>query len=180
LIYLALALWAEGPSDGPFLRPVLRRAVVDAALRSRGPVDVAEEFIRLPPNPAEDATRDERICRSVNAAGGAVSILFIHTDGGGQPERAREQRVQPAIARIVALTSAPACVAVVPRQETEARMLADVDAVAYALGVNPSRLEDFPRLDEVERLSDPKRRLEDIRSTVPLDEGRLHSSISGR
>jgi hypothetical protein len=160
-----MALWAEGPSDGPFLRPVLRRTVIEIASRSKRTVDIADEFISLP-DKAPDLPRHERIGGAVAQRAGEISILFIHTDGQSDPETARARLVQPAIERIGTLPRSPRCVAVVPRRETEAWMLADPAALASALGINPDRLPDIPALSEIERTSDPKRRLAAARAGI--------------
>jgi hypothetical protein len=170
--YLTLALWAEGRSDGPFLRPLLRRVVIEHVLGARWTVDIAEEFIALP-DPSPTAARDVRICAAVSARRTEVSLLFIHGDGAGSPDRARAQTVQPAIEQILRTPSAPRCVGVVPKHETEAWMLADRAALGKALGVDPEKLSEFPALDEVERLNDPKQRIASIRSAVRRGNRRL-------
>ncbi len=158
-----MALWAEGTTDGPFLRPLLRRVVQHRSIKWNAAA-IAEDFLGLP-DPSPQAGRADRICAAVKERPGEIDILFIHADGGGQPERAMKERVIPAIELINQLSRKPdACIGVVPRHETEAWMLADRDALADALGVIPDRLSGFPDIDEVERESDPKRLLQSIRT----------------
>lgn len=165
MTYLTLALWAEGPSDGPFLRPFLRRVLIEHVLQTRWTVDIAEEFIALP-DPSPTLARDVGICNAVSARRTEISFLFIHGDGAGRPDRARARTVQPAIDQILKTPSPPRCIGVVPKHETEAWMLADRVALGKAPGVDPERLSEFPALNEVERLIDPKQRIASIRGAV--------------
>lgn len=160
-----MALWAEGPSDGPFLRPVLRRALNEITLQSKRNVEIADEFITLP-DLGPHLPRHERIGKAVAPLAGKISVLFIHTDGQGNPVAARARLVQPAIEHIATMPRPPRCVAVVPRQETEAWMLADPAALASALGINRNKLPAIPALSEIERTADPKRSLAAARGAI--------------
>ena len=72
---------------------------------------------------------------------GAFNVLFPHSDGGGDPVTAVQERIHPAALRIINEPESDGVqtVAVVPVQETEAWALADGDALRTSLG---SVLED--------------------------------------
>ena len=152
--YVTLGLWAEGPTDHPFLQPLLRRLVVEHVLSGQKSVEISEEFIRLP-DLKPKASRPERICAAVSKCRDEISLLFIHSDGKGNPDGARTHVVNPAIAQIASLQSAVHCVAVVPVHETEAWVLADSGALASAMGVNPASFAPLPAAGAVERYPDP-------------------------
>jgi Domain of unknown function (DUF4276) len=138
--YLALALYAEGPTDYRFLSPILRRVADDLCLREAAePVSIREEVLALDAPKGERFTdRASRILAAAKAADGAFDILFVHADGAGDPRRARDERVQPAIHLMTAERPgwSDGVVAVVPVRETEAWALADGDALRAAFGTN--------------------------------------------
>ena len=89
--YLGLALYAEGPTDYYFLRPLLLRLCEEICLNEANQsVEFGEEVISLnEPARMKDAPREERIIEAAREARGAWRIVFIHTDGAGSAERAR-------------------------------------------------------------------------------------------
>lgn len=135
--YLSLALYAEGPTDYRFLSPVLQRLCQDICLKeARGHVDILENIQHL--HDTEDmkgARRDERILAAAQRTTGAWRILFIHADGDKNPEKARAERVEPALQLLQQhLPEAGVAVGVVPVRETESWILADGNAIRTALG----------------------------------------------
>lgn len=161
--YVGLALYAEGPTDYHFLSPVLLRLCSDIAVRrSDAPIEFPEEVLALDhPTSAHGAPREERIVAAAKEARGAWRLLFVHTDGSGDPTRARDDLVRPALARLQAECSAEGVgIAVVPVRETEAWALADGEAIREAFGTAKSDTElGIPRASAIEALTDPKQRL---------------------
>ncbi len=162
--YLGLALFAEGPTDHRFLRPLLRRLSEELCARhGESPIEIGDvlELHTLPET--RDESREVRILAAARDSVEAWNILFIHTDGGGDPAAARAQKVVPAARRIEAEleVSAPGTVAVVPVRETEAWALADGKALREVFG---SRLDDEAlgvpsTAARVETFRDPKHQL---------------------
>lgn len=102
--YLGLALYAEGPTDYYFLSPVLLRLCEALCLRD------ATESIEIGPMMALDdrvqdrhLSREERIEAAALEARNAWNIVFVHTDGESDPERAASERVAPALIRLKGL-----------------------------------------------------------------------------
>lgn len=159
--YLGLALFAEGMTDHRFLRPLLRR-VTEAAclLHARTQVEVSEVLELHSPRDLAGADRATRISAAARESRGAWHLLFVHTDGAGDPARARTERVDPAAAIIHGdeAFGNSRVVAVVPVRETEAWPLADCDAVRSAFGTTLTNetlgLPARPR--DAESVLDPK------------------------
>ena len=162
--YLGLALFAEGITDHRFLAPILRRVTEDLCLQfANDMVEIGEVLEFRSPVQHRDSDRATRILEAAREAHGAYGILFIHTDGGGNPSSALKERVEPAVQRIAneLIQERERTVAVVPVRETEAWALVDGDALRAAFG---TVLDDMslgiPRMPrEVERVLDPKQSL---------------------
>ncbi|TXI95053.1 MAG: DUF4276 family protein [Aquabacterium sp.] len=157
--YLGLALYAEGPTDYYFLRPLLQRLCEDLCVREAlGPVDVSEVLSLDHPGQVDDAPRDQRILAAAMQAQGPWQILFIHADGANDPQRAHQEQVAPSLNLLrEGFAQVGVGVAVVPIRETEAWAVVDGDAIRSTfgtglsdddLGVQAARL--------VEMLADPK------------------------
>lgn len=92
--YLGIALYAEGPTDYYFLRPLLQRLCEDICLReSPHSVEFSEVLALDHTEKVKNAPREARILQAAQAARSAWRILFVHTDGSNDPARAREQLV---------------------------------------------------------------------------------------
>jgi hypothetical protein len=162
--YLGLALFAEGPTDHRFLPPILRRTTEELCLmEGRTTVEISEEVLKLNlylPQEYRDKDLATKILEAAKAAEGAYDILFIHTDGAGNPEDAYNQRVQPAKERIAAelFSQLQRTVGVVPVREMEAWTLVDGDALRYAFGtvLDDEALGIPLRPREVEGIFNPK------------------------
>lgn len=156
--WLGLALYAEGPTDHRFLDELLRRAA-EHLLLDAGHAAELSAVQRLPAF-VGDSTRADRIAAGAERAQGAFHVLFVHADGGGDPQRARTERVQPGIDTMhERLGAGGRCgVAVVPVRETEAWALADANCLRRVLGTTRSAVElGLPEsADDIERLMDPK------------------------
>jgi hypothetical protein len=158
--FLGLALYAEGPTDYRFLCPLLRRLCEDICLReASGIVEISEVLALDHPSSAKEQRREDRILAAAQAASGSWNILFLHSDGSGDAERARMTQVEPALAKIAKeFGDRGFGVAVVPVRETEAWAIADGDTLRKVwssvladkeLGLPNSALE-------VARTADPK------------------------
>lgn len=165
MAYLGLALFAEGPTDHRFLKPLLRRLCEHLCLNfAKTNVDIGDVLEIHTPVRVKNEKRDIRILHAAKDALHAWHILFVHTDGAGDPDRALAERIEPAIQRIIdEMGVEKRCgVAVVPIRETEAWCLVDGEALRKALGV--IREDEFLRLPEkpgdVEKLMDPKQVLD--------------------
>jgi hypothetical protein len=157
LRYLGLALHCEGSTDRRFLEPVIRRALLRlVAEHCSTAVDVAEQFVDL----AASSRELEHVASRIIETAAAVDLVFVHADGGNNPERARTERFDPIVDRIrggdgeLPLT----LVAVVPVRETEAWLLADPDAIRRAFGTTRSidELGLRAHAGDVEHVPDPK------------------------
>jgi hypothetical protein len=162
--YLGLALFAEGPTDYRFLSTLLRRLAEDRCLRrGREIIEISEVLPLDAPAGCQERDRGPRIREAALAARGAFSILFIHSDGAGDPDGARAWNVAPAAEEIASRFEATEArvVAVIPVRETEAWTLTDGDALRGAFGTN---LDDATlglpgQPKEVEAIRDPKQAL---------------------
>ena len=162
--YLGLALFAEGPTDHRFLGPLLRRLSEDLCVRHvPASVEVGEVRELHSPKDCKDAKRELRILAAAREAREAWHILFVHTDGGGDPFAARRERIEPALSLIVNdLDHRHGPVAVVPVRETEAWAITDGNALRSVFGstVENDRLGVPKRPKDVESIADPKLALE--------------------
>jgi|GEM_PF-369510 len=162
--YLGLALYAEGPTDYYFLKPLLRR-VCESLCACQGvvPLEIGDILELDDPVESRDERRAERIATTASASRDAWHILFLHADGSGNPDRVREEQVAPAMRCLEAeLGVEYGSVAVIPVRETEAWLLADGDSLRRAFGINRSDQElGIPSLArDVEGIPDPKQVLE--------------------
>jgi hypothetical protein len=156
--WLGLALYAEGRTDHAFLGPLLRRLVERIAGGADRPVDVGH----LEPIRGVRRGDYEAFAGAVRDLRTQVHLLFLHTDGGGDPDRQRRDVLDPYIrAATDAGEGAMACVCVVPVKEMEAWPLADPAAILRVAGStrDPGTL-GLPGT-AVEALQDPKRALDE-------------------
>jgi hypothetical protein len=158
LRYLGLALHCEGPTDRRFLEPLLRRALLQLVARNSSvAVDIAEQFVDLAAR-----SRDlKHVARQISDAAPAIDLVFLHADGGNEPERARRERIDPVVGEIH-VDRLLQLVPVVPVRETEAWLLADPEAIRSTFGTTRSIGElGLPaNAGEVEHVADPKALLE--------------------
>ena len=158
--YLGLALYAEGPTDYYFLSPVLLRLCEELCLRAAtDPVEIGTILALDDPEQARHLGREQRIEAAAVEARNAWNILFVHTDGEGDPERAAAERVEPALARLKALDGNTGIgVAVIPVRETEAWAILDGDALRQVLGTTlTDQALGLPRTArDAEKAKDPK------------------------
>lgn len=160
MFYLGLALYAEGRTDYYFLRPLLRR-LCEQICTSSSPHQVEfSEVLELDDSQTlVDAARETRILDAAKRSREAWKVLFVHTDGAGDPAAAKAERVQPALDLIAAEFATDAVgVSVVPIRETEAWALADPLAVQKVFGTTLTCTElGLPEIARgAESVLDPK------------------------
>lgn len=173
--YLGLALYAEGPTDYSFLRPLLQRLCEDICTQeSTQPVEVSEVNSLNHPATTNEAPREQRILAAAKDASGSWNVLFVHADGAGDSVRARAQQVQPAIDLLQQeLAREGAGVAVIPIRETEAWAICDGDALRQVFGTTLTDEQmELPRL--------PSAAESDLDPKVTLRKAFLNTSPSGR
>lgn len=177
--YLGLALYAEGPTDYYFLRPMLQRLCEDICAKESPHTIEFTEVLALDDDPAlKNTSRAERILGAAQEARGAWRILFVHTDGAGNPAKAREQLAQPALEVLNREWGDTGIgVAVIPIRETESWAICDVEALRQVLGTNLSPAElGLPATPAaVEAAVDPKLILENaFLATQPSGRRKRH------
>jgi len=158
--YLVVAYFrsVEGPSDWPFLAPISHRLIQGMLRAAARPIEIQQPFLALGEG-RRDLVDQLALARD---HGHDFHLALLHTDGGGDPERAHHERIEP-IAVALTPESGARLVGVVPVHETEAWMLCDGDALRDALGTSlDDRRLDVPRVGEIEALDDPKARLQSI------------------
>jgi len=163
LRYVGLALFAEGATDHRFLDVLIRRVVAGLCVRHRTPTELSDVQRLEPPRGVD---RAERIAQGAQAVQGAFHILFVHTDAGGDRQRACDERVEPGRRLLHERLGASQreVVGVVPVRELEAWALADPDALRRVLSSTKADdelgLPPRPRL--LEHVPDPKALLADV------------------
>lgn len=179
--YLALGLYAEGPSDQTFLRRLLYRFTLEATALLPGPIsEVSETWISG--CVTKSNRREDRICEAFKRPidEGALQLLFVHADGGATVDAVRNNNILPGLQQLEfqAANSKFGSVPVIPIRETEAWALADVAALKSVLGTKKTlvelqldnRLSKNPSVAEAifepkkaliaaQRLADPNRRM---------------------
>ena len=164
--YIGLALFAEGATDYRFLSPLLLRVVTDLCLaHGQTKVDISDVIPLDSPADYKDERRAVRIREAALRAWGGFHLLFVHSDGTNDPDRVRDEQVNPGLNEVEQLagTDAYAGVGVVPVRETEAWILCDGNALRVAFQTSLTDEEmGLPRQPrEVERELDPKRTLKE-------------------
>ena len=156
--YLGLALYAEGPTDYHFLRPLLRRLCEDlCASEAIGKVDVSEVLPLTHPAETHAEPREQRVLAAAKLAQDSWRVLFVHADGANDPARARNEQVEPSLKLLRDAKDDGVGIAVVPIRETEAWAIADGDAIRSAFGTDLSdEALGLPARRAVETAADPK------------------------
>lgn len=160
--WLGLALVAEGPTDYRFLPSVLYRLTEDLCLH-HGLSAVEVDPVRALELDRTIRDRTEQIVAAARQAEGSYQVLFLHTDGAGDPEAAIRERFVRWNRGLAALGRADErAIAVVPVREMEAWALSDGEALRGAFGTTLSddQLGLPRRTQDVENVRDPKRTLE--------------------
>ena len=164
---LRITLLADGPSDRaliPILRWLLRRQCGSIPIQSR----FAD--LRFLPRPSRELS--QRIRQSVELF--PCDLLFVHRDAERESIGKRVEEIREALGKS-GLASPPTIVCVVPVRMQEAWLLIDETALRKAAGnPNGSQPLNMPKVNELEKLPDPKRSLHDlIRESSGLQGRRL-------
>lgn len=156
------ALYAEGPTDYRFLTPVLTNLCKDLLTRCGQEAIEIQDLLHLhAPSSAREARREIKVLQAVREASIQFDVLFIHSDGGGDPEAVLRDQIEPS--RISLRTECPRwrgkTVPVIPVRETEAWAIADGEALRKVFGCSRSDPDlGLPSNSRaVERILDPKR-----------------------
>ncbi len=160
---ISIGLFTEGPTDVDFYSPLVVRLGV-ALIRS-GPAHPTQfaDPISLPGRPASATFAD-----AIERYAASCDLVIVHTDGGGDPDRARRERIEPWFRSVSPRPLPVKLVDLVPVHETEAWMLCDEKALNAVLGSNKTR-RDFglpARRRDVERIADPKDKLRAVQRLV--------------
>lgn len=152
--YLVSTLVAEGVTDHRFLRPLIRNVLAELVTTSPESVDIGIFIDVRAQNRSLEEIRDA-LARDIDK----LHLVFLHADGGGQPDRARRDRVTPIVDSFRERVDAGqlGCVAIVPVHETEAWALADETALREVLVTRRSADElGIPPITAIEGLDGPK------------------------
>jgi len=156
------ALFAEGSTDYRFLTPVLSRLCEDLCSRlGREKIEIENLLPLYPPHGAQDERREIKVLEAVSLAAVQFEVLFLHSDGGGDPDTVLRDQIIPAknCLREREIRWRGKTIPVIPIRETEAWAIADGDALRKVFGSTRSDpdlcLPSNPR--DVEKILDPKR-----------------------
>jgi hypothetical protein len=153
--YLALAFAGEGPTDHNFIAPLVTRHTEALIVeRSDEVVQIGPVVSVLPEGRASNQA--DLVAHEFLTGAMYADLLFIHTDGGSNIQRAHDERVDPVQQALAGLDSPPRVIGVVPARETEAWMLADPSALERVLGVRGGVIATPEPPSRVHRLEDPK------------------------
>lgn len=186
MTYVTWAALYEGNTDAAYFEVLFPR-LMENIVRSRpiGNSDIAAF-------PAVRLQRGEvgKVAQEACANREAFHLVFIHADTGGRGlQTSIQTRGTSYCEAMQALCDWPPdrCISVLPRQETEAWILADSMAVTAALGYrgSPASVGLPANAGEAERLSDPKAVLASALVQVrgrrrPLDVQQLFPAIAQR
>lgn len=157
--YVSWAAFYEGPSDALYLDVLLPRIIRDLIARE------GTRLVDVPDTPAvkigAKGRSVEKVAEEACAFCEAYDVIFIHVDMGGRGlAQGSMNRADAYCAALKAFCDWPVerCIAITPRHEIEAWLLADGEAVTGALGYNGDPTEVGLPIDAraAERLNDPK------------------------
>ena len=155
--YFTLCLYSEGPSDRPFLERVIHRLVLDLLYKQSNDLcEVQEQFIRFDRKPS-GKKRADYILEQVEKLQNAITMIFVHSDGAGNPDAALATNCLPSTSVINGKYDSLCGIPVVPVRETEAWALADAGTITKVTGGKPYALPKNP-----ETIGDPKVPLREI------------------
>lgn len=169
-VWVRAGLYAEGPSDDAFLLPLIQRVLAELLHAHYPAQHELEAAVRLDDSLPVSVGRARRIAAAIREYWSTCTLFVIHADGKSDPDRERAQFAAPGIALAREQWQAdpetarlPLAVATcVPVREIEAWLLADA-AVFERLGVR-----DAPLPPDPERVTDPKRPLNDLLKPLGL------------
>jgi hypothetical protein len=153
---LRYTLLSDGSSDRaliPLLTWLLREHHVECAIQA--------EWADLRRLPSARRTLADRIKLSLELY--PCDLLFVHRDAEKEPHQVRITEIHNAVNEAAEAISLPPIICVVPVHMQEAWLLFNESAIRRAAG-NPHGRQrlNLPRLDELERLPDPKHHLQEL------------------
>jgi hypothetical protein len=139
-----VGLLLEGTTDERFLPAVVERTIVELLLREgRGDYEVFCEVMGNDPGLTFVESVVQAAKKGVNEFG--IEVLCVHADSDAPTsERAYGAKIGPARSQLVQLDARTHCqnlVALVPVQETESWMLADLDLLKREIGTDKTNAE---------------------------------------
>jgi len=153
---LRYTLLADGPADRalmPILTWLLRQHLPGWAIQPPW-----ADLWQLPSMPNK---LHQRIIASTDFY--QCDLLFIHRDAERASLVDRLDEARKAIEKVAQVKEIPPSIAVVPVRMTEAWLLFDADAIREAAdNPNGAARLDLPRLNRIERISDPKNMLHSL------------------
>ncbi len=178
---IGLALYCEGNSDEYFLPILLQRTSRHIIIEGGG------SDINIPPveriEVPKSGQSDDILEAAIKAGTEGHHILFIHADADDpRSDEVRKYRIEPGF-RKVQETTKKVCknlVPVIPIQEIEAWMLADIKTLQAALDTNMDAKElGLPvRPMLVEKISDPKHVLREAVRISLAHKSRRHRNMN--
>lgn len=183
---LMVAFYGEGTTDERFLPSVIRRtAETILCERQTGETLVAEPFVV--DRRAVNTNHEHRTDRILEAARRCANFhaLVVHTDADGPTwEVACQQRFKPGEDQVAQAVSdgetvCAELVPIIPIRMTEAWLLADPEALLSVIGTEvEARALGIPtRARLVERVRDPKQKLEGVLRACRTNRGRRRISL---
>lgn len=157
---LKTAIAVEGASDETFFKVLVDRVLKDIGMVHREPgfrVGAPAVFRRGPDTWVS-------LCKQLCDPSAEFDLAFFHYDGTSRPEREAKKSWEPMLREWERVDgSKPLLLQLVPVKEMESWALADLDEVNQLAGksVKAQGVHEAAHLPDVERLSDPKRTLDD-------------------
>ncbi len=179
-MYLAYALFCEGPSDYSYFEVLLPRVIESVVLRrGRVPVDVPEQpAVRLD----RRGRRVDDVAAEACGRREAFDVVFVHSDTGGRSQRARvDYRSSVYCEKMHELCEwrLERCVLLRPASMTESWALADPQAVLDTLGYRgtPTELGLPADAEQAESHPNPKTCLDSALRAVRGPRGSRRDSL---
>lgn len=179
-MYLAYALFCEGPSDYSYFEVLVPRVVESTVLQvGKTPVDVPERpSLRL----GRRGRSVDAVAREACDGREAFHVVFVHADTGGRGQQARLPERSTAYCRRMheeCELRPERCVLLRPASMMESWALADPDAVLDTLGYRgtPAELGLPVGAEQAEAHPDPKGCLDSALRTVRGSRGSRGDSL---
>ena len=157
MIYLGWGALYEGETDAQYYNALIPRVMTEIVLRRQARATVIPDVpsVRLSRGTVSQVA--EEACRAADA----FHLVFIHSDTGGrgsQETLLNRTVLYCAEMQKICGWKPVRCVAIAPRHETEAWVLADPSAIMAALGSRalPASLGLPADANQAEQLTDPK------------------------
>ena len=162
---LVMALFAEGSTDDQFLGIIAQRTAEH--ILNQHSTEIVDVLDPQPVRRRSASKRAEQILHAAQDVHG-YHLLLVHADADAPTQDgARSERIEPGVQRVEQAINqgehvCDTLVPVIPIRMTEAWMLADPDALINIIGTrsSPADLGVSHRPHEVERISDPKSKLQ--------------------